>query len=77
MLQVVDNVDEIVVESLRGAPGRALNEDTRARWGALAPHRASSIYIYIYKEESHTAPGKKSSGAKSCHVVGGLLRVGG
>ena len=25
--------------------------DARARWGALAPHRASSIYMYVYKKE--------------------------
>ncbi|MDA8582894.1 hypothetical protein N9L68_01650 [bacterium] len=40
-------VDEIEARKLRGAPGRALNADTRTRWRASAPHRASSIYIYI------------------------------
>ena len=32
---------------------------------------------HISEEKSHTAPGRKNYGAKSCHVVGGLLRVGG
>ena len=42
------NLDEINVRKLRGISGRELHADTRARWGASAPHRASSVYIYIY-----------------------------
>ena len=45
-LKVIENLDEINVRRLRGTPGRELDADTRARWGASAPHRASSIYIY-------------------------------
>ena len=35
-LQLIENVDEIEIRRLRGAPNRALNADTTARWGALA-----------------------------------------
>ena len=42
------NLDEINVRKLRGISGRELHADTRARWGASAPHRASSIYMYVH-----------------------------
>ena len=35
-LQVMENLDDIELRRLRGAPNRALNADTGARWGALA-----------------------------------------
>ena len=35
-LQVIENVDDIELRRPRGAPSRALNADTGARWGALA-----------------------------------------
>ena len=35
-LQVIENLHDIELRRLRGAPNRALNADTGARWGALA-----------------------------------------
>ena len=48
-LEILEIVDEINVLRFRGVQGRALHADTRARWGAAAPHRASSTYMYIDK----------------------------
>ena len=48
-LEILEIVNEINVLRLRGVHGRALHADTRARWGAAAPHRASSKYMYIDK----------------------------
>ena len=47
--KIVGIDDEIGFWMLRGAQGRALHADTRARWGATTPHRASNTYMYIDK----------------------------
>ena len=48
-LGILEIVDVINVLRLRGVQGRAFHADTRARWEAAAPHRASSKYMYIDK----------------------------
>ena len=48
-LEILEMVDEINVLRFRGVQGRALHADTRARWGAATPHRASSTYMHINK----------------------------
>ena len=48
-LDILEIVDDINVLRFRGVQCRALHADTRARWGAAAPHRASDKYMYIDK----------------------------
>ena len=48
-LDILEVVDDINVLRFRGVQGRALHADTRARWGAATPHRASITYMYIDK----------------------------
>ena len=42
-LQILENVDEIEVRKLRGAPGQAPRADTRARWGASASKLSTKL----------------------------------